>query len=259
MSLQKIVNEEYKQVSPTETGTIIAPKNARIKSLVRSFENYLTTIEKIDSLFLVQSAYSNAWLELRKYPLHQTYTPEDIFNFSILISEYESHSQFDILGFFLSAMINVHAEKQQSKPTYQISTKQYSKKIAGIGCQNEGVRIKVLGSVGGCAGMQMKKGILIITDDAENYLGLHMQGGKIIAKKAGDYVGKNMTYGTIELESCGNFLGTESKNGIIRIKNSFESIGKYNEYWETAEINPYATVSAKIYCKRKRVDVKKYT
>lgn len=151
------------------------------------------------------------------------YSSDDIRDFSLRMSVFESLDSFVLSGSFLSALINTSTEKD-----FEIVTEHLSRQMAFLGYGNT-KNVKIKGSVGEYAGYSMIKGLMSIQGDAGIGLGTGLNGGKILVSgNAGEEVGCVMENGTIEiLGNAGQLLGMDMIGGRIVIKgNVGEKVGQ---------------------------------
>ena len=97
--------------------------------------------------------------------------------------------------------------------------------------------VMIKGKVGGCLGIGMSKGEIIVDGDAEDYVGICMEGGKIIVNgKVKDCAGCCMLGGEIWVNGdAGKDLGSFMEGGRIVVNgNAEEGIGDFmfgGEIW----------------------------
>ena len=131
-------------------------------------------------------------------------------------------------GIPISALLNLSPEKK-----IEIEIK---KPWRDLGMYNR-KNVTIKGKVGGCLGIGMSKGEIIVDGDAEDYVGICMKGGKIIVNgKVKDCAGCCMLGGEIWVNGdAGKDLGSFMEGGRIVVNgNAEEGIGDFmfgGEIW----------------------------
>jgi formylmethanofuran dehydrogenase subunit C len=156
--------------------------NQNLEEIVKKFEKILVYIGDIyeDSLELIKKSYS----------------AKDIYEFSIILKNYEKEKGFDyVSGLYLSTLINDSNDNE-----FNIYTKHLDILPNYIGYKNNGKIITINGNVSDWLGDSMISGEIIVNGNANGLIGWGIYDGEIIINgNAGDCIGNIMTGGSIYL------------------------------------------------------------
>ncbi len=228
MKLIETLTEEYVQVQ--ESVQQIICSNESIKKL----QNIWSYIETGTKTFCDErDVYDFLADKIENFSI-QNITAEDISSFCIQQTLRKETPEY--FGFFLSAIINKHFEETKYNETYQLVTKYFKQRIAGLGFLNETKLFiqgdcRYIGSYmkngkitieGNCAdvGERMSGGDLIVNNERPVYFaGNQMSGGNILIHHDCANIGHAMQGGTILIEGNGDDnVGFQQEGGYIIIK-----------------------------------------
>ncbi len=277
MNLEKILEEEYKQITPAEIGKVKTEKTYITDQLLKAFSESLN-----DSFFTNEFKNKKEYFAYKIKSFQNIITPEEITNVSLHLSNLQTNPYFSYAGYFLTALIDLHREETNKNVEYKIMTDHLEKNLEGIGYQNRS-HILIDGNGGGTLGYEMISGKITVVGNCQYNIGFGMKGGKItITGNVGHDIGHHMTGGeiyvdgsVIEFVGCwmhqgkitvtGNvkkYVGNGLKNGRIDIYgNAGNEIGLYMQggeihlYGEYEDISNYF-VNGKIYHKNKCIQTK---
>jgi len=223
VNLEKTIKEEYSDIDYNVKKELQVDDTIQ-KDILKQYNIWLREANDIhdsqqteESTFLLIYVYNKARDLLKKNV--QSYTAEDITKFSTSVKKPKNYrpefwAKYQS-GLFLSALINVHAERtlqeeltknslhiefQQENNSYLLITPEFEESPNLIGFQNERAHILVQGDVGKCCGSRMSGGSITIQGIAGSYLGEYMNGGKITVHSARDYAGFHMKDGELHIQ-----------------------------------------------------------
>jgi len=241
MKLTNIITAEYEQVEEkTNLKQII--KKSSVGLLIHAFEVFIDT----------KNIRSEEYCE--KIIRNETdikYSPEDITDFSSIISKIIPDNECYLISLFLTKLISLHNQytnkiyKEISVCEYVIETNNFPQELSHFGkeMKNTHVIVKgnlgmdafsrisdtsitVHGSVGEYAGANMRSGTIEIFGNCTTHLGFKLRSGKIILHGNSKYLaGFNMHDGQIIITgNAGKMIGKDSTGGKINLEDTYESI-----------------------------------
>ncbi len=217
MKISETIEKEYADIASTTNSEIKVTKNEAVENILaiwkqtKIYADYKKPEPEYQSII-----FPDGRIGIEKAA---KCTAEDIASFCILADGTDKEIQS--LGFFLSSIINEHQKQTGFSGEYVLPIHQKNARIDGIGFQNNGASIKVIGSVGYYTGKHMAAGIITLVGDAFA-IGEGMYGGNIHILGSTDNVGKDMRGGVIHITECAALVGENMKNGKITVeKNCF--------------------------------------
>ncbi len=217
MKLTKLIDKEFENITSVTQGEIKTNKNITVETLLaiwkqtKIYADYKNPEPDYQSIVFPEGRKS-----VEKAAMC---TSEDIAGFCILSNG--TNKEIQSLGFFLSSIINKHYAKTGFSGEYVLPVDQKETLIDGIGFQNNGANIKIIGDVGYMTGKTMEAGNITIIGNAFS-VGEAMYDGRITVFGNVDSAGKNMQGGIIHITENAGFIGDKMKNGkIIVEKNGF--------------------------------------
>ncbi len=193
MKLEKIINEQYKDVESVVVETLKKKNNEQVETLLEMYTQWLNITSLGDRM--LKKFYEKAHELINEKS--SSHSQEDITTFSILLDSFEKENNFAYSGIFLSALINNHYDRTKTEEEYKLILSHIHTPLHRIGMKTNGAHIFVEGNCGEEVANGMSSGTITLDGNCELGAGYFMKGGTIQVKNAGAFFGEDMTGGTL--------------------------------------------------------------
>jgi len=156
----------------------------------------------------------------------------DIYNFSVLIAQYQDADMFSIFaGHFLGYLVDHCIDDKITFKTKHLRETPNEFTI------REDKEVEVFGNMGS-VGRNMESGRLILYGNAGNYVGFHQSGGDIIiAGDCGDSLGYMMHGGSISVNgNAGKKIGNSMSGGEIYLYGDYKSLKESEDFYAESKL-----------------------
>ncbi len=232
MKLDNLLEKEYQNIHNKEISKISHTDNS--SAIIELYEKF---VENENIKNNTHDAYLLAKKMIEDFSC--TYTIEDITLASFaIIEDITSNIVDNYTGIFLTSLIQVHYDRNQTKDSYLLITDPNKRVLHTFGYELNGPSIQIQGSIGFYLGLRLQSGLITVFGNVSSECGTQMKGGTIclkgdifgsighgmengtiiVSKNADEYVGTKMRGGTIIVkENAQNFVGNEMQGGKIHI------------------------------------------
>src|SRR3989338_811104 len=173
-------------------------------------------------------SYSDFDRHMRRAMKGKQPSADEIYNFSILIAQYQDASLFSTLaGSFLRYLVEKCAEDK-----IKITTKHLKDLPAGF-TFNKRKEVEILGNMGHSTGLGMRYGKLSVSGNVGSHAGFHQNSGSIIINgDCGDHLGYMKHGGSITVNgNAGKDIGNLMDGGNIYLNGDYRSINIGGDFY----------------------------
>ncbi len=232
MKLDDIINKNYASI---EQKIVLPPKNQTTQGIKIIVEAYKKLEEYKTSDFENKIDLHQRYTYLRKKIINKmdikNIFPDEITQFSSLLTEFKDRPFFLITGLFLSALINYHHEKTRYEGTYTLLMNDLPVELDFVGFYNKS-NLHIIGNLGKYTCHTMSKGTVFIEGNTSLFLGTAMSGGIIsLHGETGEILCPNMMGGKVTIhKTAKKGIGYQMEGGTIELLGTYQEISPSCEY-----------------------------